>query len=335
MDRRAFLGTLGLLAVPLATEAQAGKVYRIGLIASGTPLPPPAGQGSLLSERLRELGWVYGRDFIVEQRPYGDQMARIPDLAAELMHTGVDIFVVEGAADAARVQQVTHTIPIVTLRAGDVVNAGLAASLARPGGNVTGVQTLLPEMAAKELSLLKEAIPRLSRAGVLFETSYLAALREVESAGKTLGIAVQVESIRGADGRDTPFPDTQMSRAVEKAFSAFQAKRAQAVVVVRSQYLSTHRKTVADLALKHRLPTISDSAGFAAQGGLMTYGFNFREAVRSAAEIVDKILRGAKAGEIPIQQAMKFDLVINLKTAKALGLKIPPSLLQRADQVIE
>jgi len=276
----------------------------------------------LLSERLRELGWVYGRDFVVEQRAFGDRIERIPDLAAELIHTGVDIFVVEGAGDARRVQQVTHTIPIVTLRAGDLVEAGLAASLARPGGNVTGIQTLQPQLAAKHLSLLKEAIPRLSRAGILLEGSYEAFLREAESGGKTLGIALQIVSIHGPD-------------ELGRAFSAFQAKRDQAVVVVRQPYLSTHAKTLMDLALKHRLPTISDTTRLAGQGGLMSYGFNHREIIRSAAEIVDKILRGAKAGEIPIQQETTFDLVINLKTTKALGLTIPPALLQRADEVIQ
>jgi len=194
IDRRAFLAGTGavVLAAPLAAEAQqAGKIYRIGLIGSGTPPPPPTDQGSLLSERLRELGWVYGRDFVVEQRAFGDRIERIPDLAAELIHTGVDIFVIEGAPDAALVQRVTHTIPIVTLRAGDIVKAGLAASLARPSGNVTGTQTLQPELAAKQLSLLKEAIPRLSRSGVLFAGTYPAVLREVEAAGKTLGIALR------------------------------------------------------------------------------------------------------------------------------------------------
>jgi putative ABC transport system substrate-binding protein len=315
--------TLNLLLAPLAVDAQqTGKVYRIGLIGSGTPPPAPTDQGSLLSERLRELGWVYGRGFVVEQRAYGDQIERTPDLAAELIRTGVDIFVVEGAADAVRVQQVTHTIPIVTLRAGDIVKAGLAASLARPGGNVTGIQTLQPDLAAKHLSLLKEAIPRLSRSGLLLEGSYEAFLREAESGGKTLGITLQIVSIHGPD-------------ELERAFSAFHAQRAQAVVVVRQAYLSLHAQTVVDLALKHRLPTISDNPGLAARGGLMSYGFSFRETTRSAAEIVDKILRGAKVGEVPIQQATTFRLVINMKTAKALRLTIPQTLLQRADEIIQ
>jgi putative ABC transport system substrate-binding protein len=325
MDRRTFITTsaIAILTARLAAEAQqAGKVYRIGLIGSGTPPPAPADQGSLLSERLRELGWVYGQDFVVEQRVFGDRIDRIPGLAAELIRTGVDIFVVEGAGDAVRVQQVTHTIPIVTLRAGDIVQAGLAASLARPGGNVTGIQTLQPDLAAKHLSLLKEAIPSLSRSGILLEGSYPAFLREAESGAKILGIALQIVSIHGAD-------------ELERAFSAFQAKRAQAVVVVRQAYLSLHAKTVMDLASKHRLPTISDSLSLPAHGGLMSYGFSFRETTRSAAEIVDKILRGAKVSEVPIQQATTFRLVINMKTAKALGLTIPQTLLQRADEIIQ
>ena len=314
---------VSLTLAPLSADAQqSGKVYRIGLIGSGTPPPPPADQGSLLSERLRELGWVYGRDFIVEQRAYGGRIERTPDLAAELIRTGpVDVFVVEGATDARYLRQVTHEIPIVTLRAGDLVQSDLAASLARPGGNVTGLQTLQPQLAAKHLSLLKEAIPGFSRSGVLLEGSYPAFLREAESGGKTLGIALQIVSIHDPD-------------ELERAFSAFQAKRAQAVVVVRQAYLSTHAKTVADLALKHRLPTISDSLSLPGHGGLISYGFSFRETTRSAAGIVDKILRGAKASEVPIQQATTFRLVINMKTAKALGLTIPQTLLQRADEII-
>jgi putative ABC transport system substrate-binding protein len=326
MDRRSFLLTslTGVLAAPLAAEAkQAGRVYRIALIASGAPSSTPTGQGPLLSERLQELGWIYGREFVTEQRAYGDQMDRIPDLATELMRTGVDVFVVEGAQDARRVQQVTRTIPIVTLRAGDIVEAGLAASLARPGGNVTGIQTLQPQLAAKHLSLLKEAIPRLSRTGILFGGAvYDAVLRETQAGGKALAIALQIVTVPGGG-------------QLAGAFSSFQAERAQAVVVVRSAYLSTHLQTAVDLALKYRLPTISDNVGLAPRGGLMSYGYSFRGTVRSAADIVDKILRGAKASEIPIQQSTTFQLVINLKTARMLGLTIPPSLLARADQVIE
>jgi putative ABC transport system substrate-binding protein len=325
MDRRRFLvaSLAGVLAAPGAAGAQgAGRVYRIALIASGAPSSAPTGQGPLLSERLQELGWIAGRDFVTEQRAYGDQIERIPELAADLMRTRVDVFVVE-AADARRVQQVTRTIPIVTLRAGDIVEAGLATSLARPGGNVTGIQTLQPQLAAKHLSLLKEAIPRLSRTGILFGLGmYDAVLREATAAGKTLGIALQIVALPAVD-------------QLPGAFSSFQAEQAQAVVVVRSAYLTMHQKTVVDLALKHRLPTISDSGSHATLGGLMSYGYSLRGTVRSAADIVDKILRGAKASEIPIQQSTTFQFVINLKTAKMLGFAIPPSLLARADQIIE
>jgi len=249
------------------------------------------------------------------------------------MRTGpVDVFVVEGSADAGWVQQVTHAIPIVTSRAGDLVEVGLATSLARPGGNVTGVQTLQPQLAAKHLSLLKEAIPRLSRAGLLTPAPGRGATpgrgaapafrREAEAGAKALGIALQSRTIRSAD-------------EFEAAFAAFRAERVSAVVVMRNRLLSTHTKTLVDIALKHKLPTISDAPILARQGGLMSYGFDVREAQRSAADIVDKILRGAKASEIPVQQATKFQLLINLKTAKALGLTIPQALLQRADQVIE
>jgi len=328
MERRTFLALIpgSLLAAPRPAEAQAGKVHRIALIASRAPPPTPVDQG-LFFERLRELGWVYGRDVVAERRAYGDRNDQISDLAAELIRTGpVDVFVVEGAVDAGYVRQVTHAIPIVTSRAGDLVEAGLAASLARPGGNVTGIQTLQPQLAAKQLSLLKEAIPRLSRSGILFEGVQpgpigLAFAHEAEVAAKALGIALQSLRINGANELDA-------------AFAAFRAQRSGAVVVMRGAYLTTHMKTLVDIALKHRLPSISEPSNFARLGGLMSYGYDFRETQRSAAEIVDRILRGAKASEIPIQQATKFQFLINMKTAKALGLTIPPSLLLGADQEI-
>jgi putative ABC transport system substrate-binding protein len=185
-----------------------------------------------LFERPRELGWVYGRDFVVEDRAYGDEIERVPDLAAELIRTGVDIFVVSGAADPVRVQRVTKTIPIVAWGAGDLVAAGAATSVARPGGNITGIQTLQPELTPKQLSLLKEAIPGLSRAGILFRrapTSKVLSsddpvLREVEVAGKALGIALQIVTVRSAD-------------ELGRAFAAFSAQRAQAVIIVRDQFM--------------------------------------------------------------------------------------------------
>jgi putative ABC transport system substrate-binding protein len=333
VDRRAFLGTLAgsLLAGPLAVEArQAGKVYRLGSVVAEMPTTPPD-QGPFY-DRMRELGWVYGQNYVVERRAYGDQLERIPELAAELMRSGVDIFLASGNTIARRLQQVTRTIPIVTFDAGDLVQGELAASVARPGGNVTGVQTLMPEMVGKHLALLKEAIPGLSRSGVLRgggpgtseadRRSGTVTLRSAEASAKALGIRLQTVEASGVETFNT-------------AFSEFRVGRAQGVLVVRTAFLFTHQKTVADLALKHRLSAISDIPAFAANGGLISYGYDRREASRLLAETIDQILRGAKASETPIRQVTTFRLSINLKTAKALGLAIPPSLLQRADQVIE
>jgi putative ABC transport system substrate-binding protein len=272
---------------------------------------------------MRELGWVHGQNFVVERSAYGDQPERIPDLAAELMRSGVDIFVVSGSFVARRLQQVTRTIPIVASDAGDLLQGGLAASLARPGGNVTGVQTLMPEVVGKHLALLKEAIPRLSRLGVFtIEPGTSDGVRAAETSGKALGIRLQIVRV----------PRVEDFGA---AFSALRTGRAQGIIVLRSAFMASHRKTVVDLALKHRFATISDILFFATDGGLMSYGFDSREAFRLLAETVDQILRGAQASETPIRQVTTFRLTINLKTAKTLGLTIPPSLLQRADQVIE
>jgi len=333
VDRRAFIGTIAgsLLVAPLAVEAQqAGKVYRLGSIVAEMPTTPPD-QGPF-SDRMRELGWVYGQNYVVERRAYGDQLERIPDLAAELMRSGVDIFLASGTTIARRLQQVTRTIPIVTFDAGDLVQGELAASVARPGGNVTGVQSLMPEMVGKHIALLREAIPVLSRSGVLRgggpgtnEADLRSAtrmIRNVETTANALGIRLQIVEVSRVE-------------TFNAAFSEFRAGRAQAILVLRTAFLFTHQKTVADLALKHRLPAISDIPAFATNGGLMSYGYDRREASRLFAESIDQILRGAQAGEVPIRQVTTFQLSINLKTAKALGLTIPPSLLQRADQVIE
>jgi putative ABC transport system substrate-binding protein len=315
--------TGGLLTAPLVGEAQrAGKVYRIGSIGEVHPTTPP-GQG-IFYDRMRELGWVYGRDYILERRTYDGQVEHIPDVAAELIRWGVDVFFVSGSVQAGRVQQVTRTIPIVA-QAGDLIAGGRAPSLARPGGNVTGIQTLGFQFAGKHLSLLKEVIPGFSRAGILWTGLDPAIgavfMQEAEASAKVLNVQLQVPTVPSAGD-------------FAAAFAAFQRDQAQAILVLRSPLIAAHFQTVASLALKHRLPAICDSF-LASYGALMTYGVNWSEVARSLADISDKVFRGVKPSEIPIQQPTMFWLTINLKTAKALGLTIPQSLLQRADQVIE
>ena len=334
ISRRTFMTVVSgsLLAAPLAAEAQqVGKVWRIAYMREEFLDALPPGQGPPFYDRMRELGWVYGRDFVVERRTFGDQIDRVPDLAAELMRSGVDVFMVPGFGVALRVQQVTRTIPIVTTGSADLVEAGLATSLARPGGNVTGIQTLQKDVIGKQLSLLKEASPGLSRLALLLDNPSgdeaqsrrnAASIGEAEASGKALGIGLQTVTVRRAKDFDA-------------TFSAFRDQRAQGILVMRSPFIFAHRKTVVALALKHRLPTISELPNFATDGGLMSYGFDPRETRRLLAETINKILRGAKVSEIPIQQVTTFQLVINLKTAKALGLTIPPSLLGRADEVIQ
>jgi putative tryptophan/tyrosine transport system substrate-binding protein len=237
VTRRAFLGTLAgsLLGAPLAGEAQqAGKVYKIGLVFN--ILPPTFPEKWAFYERMMELGWVYGRDFLGEYRVYGDQYDRVPHMAAELIRAGVDIFVVQGGLEAARVQQVTRTIPIVTTTAGDLVTMGLAVSLARPGGNVTGI--MQPGLFPKHLSLLKEAIPRLSRLGVLSHGPTPTLSREAEAAGKTLRIALQAVAVQNIDEFDA-------------AFSAFHADGAQGLVILRDSFIGINIKKLMDLALRY------------------------------------------------------------------------------------
>src|SRR5215469_10250956 len=257
MKRRAFLGALagGLLAAPLAAEAQQPRrVYRIALLYAG--LPPIGGQ-SPFEERMRELGWVKGRDFVTEHRSFEGEYEREGDLAAELLRAGVDVFVVQGGSDALLVQKVTRTIPIVVTMGGDLVLSGVAASLTRPAGNVTGIQTLQAQLVGKQVSLLKDANPRLSRSALLFHTSDRAALgpfdksvvHEAKATAKTLGIGLQ--TVRVVD-------------AVElvKAFSTLHAQRVQGVAIVRDAFMGANMKTMIDLALKFRFLTISEIGPF-------------------------------------------------------------------------
>ena len=314
-----------LLAVPLATEAQqAAKIARIGFLGTGAP----AGTAPRLEafrQGLSDLGYVEGRTIAIEYRWAEGQVERLPNFAIELAGRKVDVIVAISTPDALAAKDATRTIPIVFVTAGDPVGSGLVASIARPGGNVTGLSLLAPEIVARQLQLLKEAVPKASRVAVLSNpaNSYTALMvKETEAAARSLGVRVQLLGVQGAD-------------ALDSAFSAVTKERPGALFVLFDPLLFTYRARIAEFANKNRLPAMYPHREYAETGGLMAYGADLRDNYRRAATYVDKILRGAKPADLPVEQPTKFELVINLKTAKALGLTIPPSLLARADEVIQ
>jgi putative ABC transport system substrate-binding protein len=323
------MGTLagGLFAAPLAASAQqAAKVYRIGLLGGYSPTSP---EGSRVWEEffhgLRGLGYVEGQNIRIEGRFYGDRTERLPALAAELVRIKVDVIVAGAAPAPEAAQRATSTIAIVMLAHTDPVGSGLVASLARPGGNVTGLSTLSPQVVGKRLQLLKEAVPGISRVAVLSDPTVptqALSLREAEVAARSLKVQLQVLEARAPSD-------------FASAFSAMTKDRAGALVVVGAVMFFVQRTRIVELAAQSRLPAMYWAKEFAEAGGLMAYGSNIREMYRRAATYVDKILKGAKPGDLPVEQPTKFELVINLKTAKALGLTIPPSVLGRADEIIQ
>ena len=325
MNRRGFLSGLGALsAAPSFAWAQpATRVYRIGFLVSAqtdtNPLP-----GVLLG-RLGELGYAEGRNLIVERRFTEGRNERYPALATELVNLKLDLIVAPGTAAALAAKEATSTIPIVTVVVGDPVGSRLIASLARPGGNVTGMSSAAPDIIAKGLQLLKEGAPRLSRVAVLRNATtpvYVTSFKALEVAARTLRVRLQPIEVR------TP-------QDIESAFAAMTKERAEALFPLDDPLMYQQRRRIADLAAKHRLPTVSSQRLFPEAGALMSYGPSFADLFRRAATYVDKILKGAKPADLPVEQPTKFELVINLKTAKALGLTIPPSLLGRADEVIQ
>jgi putative ABC transport system substrate-binding protein len=329
IDRRTFVSgiTLGLLAAPLAVEAeQSGHVPRVGLLSdesvSGSSAPFSFGA---LSNALRDLGWVDGQTFTFERRYAEGNNAFLPGLATELVRLNMDIIVTIGTSATLAAKRATETIPIVFARVGDPVGVGLVKSLSRPGGNLSGVTIISKELGAKRLELLKEAVPNVSRVGVLWDPSFstgAAELKEIESAARSLGVGLQVMGVRHPE-------------EFERAILAMTKQHVGALIVTPSLIFTEHRKRLADLSAKARVPMMSVRREIVETGGLMSYGPNFSNMYQRAAIYVDKILKGAKPADLPVEQPEKFELVINLKTAKALGLTIPQSLLLRADQVIE
>jgi putative tryptophan/tyrosine transport system substrate-binding protein len=320
-------GLLLVLAVPLGAEAQqAGRMYRIGYLFDGrppdqTPLPlrsPP----TALEETLRNLGYVEGRNLVAERRFAALKFDRLPELAAELVRLKPDVIVTAGNPAIAALKQATTTVPIVMAWAEDPVGAGLVSSLARPGGNITGSSLTTPEFSAKELEILNEIVPKLSRVAILRQTgrsgAYTAAL---ESAARELGLTIL-------------FADVRAPSEIEGAFATMTRSRAGAFLILGGAITYASRQQLAALAVRHRLPGISLLREYAEAGLLLTYGPDMVAQYRGAATYIDKILKGARPGDLPVAQPTKFELVINLKTAKALGLTIPPSVLQRADEVI-
>jgi len=328
MERRTFIEVIsgGLIAAPLAASAQpAGKVYRIGFIVTATP-DEVGHLIKALSEGLWELGYVEGRNVVFERRFAEGRQERLPALATELVRLNVDVIVTGSNPVIAAVKQATATIPVVMAVSRDPVGAGFIASLARPGGNITGLANDPgPEIIGKDLELLKEAAPRVSRVAFLWNPVPPGAgiyKNVVESAARTLGVTFQSVEVRGRN-------------EFEGAFAAMVRERANGLVVATDPVFFGPRSQVVLLAARSRLPAVYGLREFPEAGGLMSYGPNVADQFRRAAIYVDKILKGAKSGDLPVDQATKFELVINLKTAKALGLTIPQSVLARADEVIQ
>jgi putative ABC transport system substrate-binding protein len=326
MKRRAFMSLLGGAAVwPLMARAQSpNKITRIGRlsplsVAAETPMLAGLRQG------LSELGWIEGQNLAFELRFAEGNLDRLPQLADELVRAKVDVIVTGSSPGASAAKNATSTIPIVMVTTGDPVQGGLVASLARPGGNVTGVTALGQVLNLKRLELLKEAVPGVKRVAVLINPAspYTEPfLHESEAGARALGIEVKVQEAREPDD-------------LEKAFKAIANERAEALMVLADPMFITHRRRIVELTAEYRLPSIFGERGSVHAGGLMFYGANLPDMYRRAATYVDKVLKGAKPADLPVEQPTTFELAINLKTAKALGLEFPWFLQQRADEVIE
>ncbi len=315
---------LGVLAAPLGADAQQrANMARIGVLGSPTA-SSYAPRVEAFKQGLRELGYVEGQNIAIEYRWAEGRYERLPGLAAELVRLGVDVIVTHGTPAGRAAQQATTTIPIVMATSGDAVAAGLVASLARPGGNITGSTQLGPEINAKRLELLKEAIPRIRRMAALLNPANPGnelLFKQMEIAARSLGIEVRPAWVRRGDELDSTFSELVKARS-------------DGLVINDDAVLASQARRIADLAAKNRLPTATGLDHVQA-GSLLSYGPNLPELWRRAAIFVDKILKGAKPADLPVEQPTKFALVINLKTAKALGLTIPRSVLIRADQVIQ
>ena len=325
LERRAFMAIIasGLLAAPLTTGAQqVEKVYRIGFLFYGSPGSSP--ELDAFRRGLREAGYIEGQSIAIEYRFARGDVGRLPGLAVELARGNPDVMVTPGTPASLAAKQATSTIPIVFAGVADAIGAGLVANLARPGGNMTGLTGISAELGGKRLELLKQVAPKASRVAVLYnpaDRANVLVLKGLQESAPTLGLTLQPLEVRKPG-------------EFEGAFVAMTRKRAQALFGAAGVLTSEHRRAIVDLAAKQRIPAMWGDREFVDAGGLMSYAVNFYDQIRRAATYVDKILKGAKPGDLPVEQPTQYELVINLKTAEALGLTIPPSLLQRADEII-
>jgi putative ABC transport system substrate-binding protein len=310
-------------SVQLAEAQQPKKVPRIGFLAAVSHSANSV-RFEAFRNALRELGYVEGKNIVIEWRYADGKPDRLPALAAELVHLKVNVIVTGGSTATRPAKEATNTIPIVMAQDTDPVGNGFVASLGRPGGNITGLATLAPELSGKQLELMKEIVPTLSRVAVLgtsTRSGNAQSLKETELAAGAFGVKLQ-------------YLDILSPKDIETAFQAASKGRADAILVLTSPFATFQRKQLIDLTVKNRLPAIYDRAEFVEDGGLMTYSVSSTDLFRRAATYVDKILKGAKPADLPVEQPTKFELVINLKTAKQIGLTIPPNVLARADKVI-
>jgi len=326
MRRREFITLFGGSAVawPLTARAQQpAKVARIGYLGLG-PASALSSRVEALRAGLRDLGWIEGKNLVFEFR-WADNVDQLPGLAADLVRMKVDLIFAASSTLVEAARQATKTIPIVFATHADPIGAGHIASLPRPGGNITGLSELTTEIDAKALEILKEVVPQATRIGVLWNPttpSQVPGLQSVKAAGERLGLALYIVSAATAEDFDA-------------AFASMARENVVGVFVMPAPVTGSQRVGLAELALKHRLPTIFGDKGNVVAGGLMSYGADRNDLTRRAALYIDKILKGAKPADLPVEQATKFELVVNLKTARALGIEIPPTLLARADEVIE
>jgi len=320
------MGLLVLLVgwAGMADAQQPKKVPRIGYLGTNFPTTNLA-RYEAFRQGLRELGYVEGKNIVIEWRFAEGKFDRLPALAAELVRLKVDIIVTAGPPATRAAKEATVTIPIVMAQDSDPVANGFVASLARPGGNITGLATLAPEISGKQLELLKEIVPRLSRVAVLGTSTQPGNAQSLK----------ETELVAGAFGVQLQYLDVLILKDIETAFRAVSKGRADAVLVLVGAVFSSYRTQVADLAIKNRLPAVYGQPEYVEAGGLMTYGVSLTDLFHRAATYVDKILKGAKPADLPVEQPKKFEFIINLKAAKQIGLTIPPNVLARADKVIK